>query len=550
MASHYRAKKRDDHLPPIDLHDLGPKRQKLIRKILSSCDGRRAFEVLEDLYERAEIGSPPPYLAIRPAEEGRQAMVIVRHSGTEDEKSTGVAAAGLENPLDSPEAVAFFENYCADLLFRLHARLDPATIRFSTVIRMYLERVRPGNVIPGNEELARLEARSHGERDPMRSYKDHCHTAVEILKFVTDDRLGSLNANFGIDYKKFAQSKPKHGAREGGGKVDGPSDTTVLLRLSFMRLVFDWFRREFRPPFRVEFETPEATPGETADLVWEEVQRAILHCLGYVWDGIGFVTHWVMHDGEWRLEFVRIGGRDAALWAQHVAAHAAVIRLLLVYWLTGTRLHTILKLGWRPMTWRGWIDVARQWIHRNGRKSPNYFKKPRENSPMLPCVAELFARWSLEDEREAANERWPLRMDGGAYVVHNGRGGPAEGVVELARGALGIVGVDARLHDLKGGGVTAYWHAGFGLGQIALYFGNREDSIDRAYRSLKNSEEAVKRPRADPETITLERLVDPGKKLPAIPRSDPPPPAGAVVKGADRLVRGELEAAISKVLHG
>ncbi|HCX17259.1 MAG TPA: hypothetical protein DHH36_10215, partial [Afipia sp.] len=61
MPSHYRAKKRDDHLPPIDLHDLGPKRQKLIRKILSSCDGRRAFEVLEDLYERAEIGRPPPY---------------------------------------------------------------------------------------------------------------------------------------------------------------------------------------------------------------------------------------------------------------------------------------------------------------------------------------------------------------------------------------------------------------------------------------------------------------------------------------------------------
>ncbi|MBZ5798372.1 hypothetical protein K8353_51055, partial [Burkholderia contaminans] len=75
--------------------------------------------------ERAEIGSPPPYLAIRPAEEGRQSMVIVRHSGTEDEKGTGVAAAGLESPLDSPEAVAFFENYCADLLFRLHARLDP-----------------------------------------------------------------------------------------------------------------------------------------------------------------------------------------------------------------------------------------------------------------------------------------------------------------------------------------------------------------------------------------------------------------------------------------
>ena len=44
MPSHYRAKKRDDHLPPIDLHDLGPKRQKLIRKILSSCDGRRGFE--------------------------------------------------------------------------------------------------------------------------------------------------------------------------------------------------------------------------------------------------------------------------------------------------------------------------------------------------------------------------------------------------------------------------------------------------------------------------------------------------------------------------
>jgi hypothetical protein len=547
MSANYQKKKRDDHLPPIDIHDIGPKHQKKVRRTFVDGEGKPPLEVLREL-EKAGIGGKPPYLAIRGTANDRgRAMIVVRHSATEDEESTECAAGDLTDPYQNEDAKAYFDKYCARLLFRLHARYDPASIRFSTLTVNFLHLIDPKGDVPGNDELKSMMERAHGKKTPAEIHRGHCNSAKEILLFTKERRLGSLTKNFGKDYMRFAK-KPEN-AEAGKKKKKVPKDGTIAIRLSFMRVAFEWFRNEFRPPFRVEFDTPDYELGEGTDFVWEEVARSLLFCLGYVWDGLGFKTRWVMIGDEWHLEFERTLEADKKR-GDHNTLFAPVIRLLLIYWFTGTRLSTVLGLGYLPMPWRGWIDVARDWIHRNGRKSPQYYNKPRENSPMLPCVSGMFGRWEEDDRRMATEQRWPLRIDGGYYVVHNGRGGPADGAAELAREALAAVGVVGRIHDHKGGGVTAYWHAGFPLGHIAFFFGNREDSLDRAYRSLKRSEAAVKRPRPEPEKMKLGELIDPTKSLPPMRRSDPLPPPGRVAADPDRLIRGELERAIAKVLHG
>jgi hypothetical protein len=129
-------------------------------------------------------------------------------------------------------------------------------------------------------------------------------------------------------------------------------------------------------------------------------------------------------------------------------------------------------------------------------------------------------------------------------------GRPAKHVRKLAKAAFEAVGIDARRHDAKGGGSTALWEAGFTITNIAWYMGNQENSIDEAYRDRKNSPEANKRPRIDPETVTIDDIVDPRRRLPKIPRNDPPPPPGVTIRDADKFIRGELDDAIRKVLHG
>jgi hypothetical protein len=534
MNFHYAKKRhRDDHLPPIGADIPVGGIPKIVRRIMLRNEGCDPYEILRELYEKTGIGGPPPYLTIRKPKptgtENRGAKIVIRHTETEDEESTEIPAADLSNPYDSDQAKAKLLVYCEMLRFKLHAKHDAQTIRFSTVIRKYLDCIDPNSENRDKEELKRLEGDRRSDQDPEAVFKEATLYANDILAMVKDWRLRKLDDDFGRDFQKFAKRK------------FGQADGTIEKRLTFMRKVFDWFRRKCRPPFRVEFDYIEVKRNAKTELVWEEVQRIILYCLGYVWDTDGFVTEWVRWEGEWLLQFRRHN-------ADHIKQFAAVIAYMLVYFFTGTRATAAGKLGWRPLNKRGWIDVARQWISRNGRKDPNYLKKPQESGGLVPCVAQLLGRMQARDEKAAREKNWVKGLLT-SYVVHNGAGGFAD-ITKLAKEAFEAVGIDARRHALKGGGATAYWHAGFSLHHIAWYCGNTEESINNAYRSRKNKEEAYKRPRIDPLTATLDQIVDPLGNLPKIPRRDPPPPPGASIHDADRLIRGELERAIAQVLHG
>lgn len=531
MSVRYSPNHRDDHLPPVG-SDGGQAPSNLVRRLLLSAEREDPYEVLWALYKKAKIGGPPPYLAVRKGvlSENRSPMVVIRYSRTEDEQETGIRAASPD-ACEGAAAQAALSVYCDEALFALHAKLDTGSIRFRTLFARYRARTDPDSETADKKELKRLDDRRRSHQDPTVVARENRLYEEDVLAFVGNWRLSRLNDDFAKDFHRFAKARL--------GLV---AEGTITKRTTYVRKVFDWFRRKYRPPFRLEFEhVAEQRPTKT-ELVWEEVRRVILHCLGYVWDTDGFATEWVRRQGEWVLRFQR---RDE----DHVRLFAPVIRYALVYFFTGTRATANAKLGWRPLNQRGWIDVARSWIHRNGRNSPNYLRKPQENGGVVPCVGELFGRMQAEDERAAKKDAWVLGLDS-SYVVHDGRGGHAGNVVKLAKLAFEAVGLDARRHAMKGGGATAHWHAGFDLTQIAWYFGNTEASIDNAYRSRKNSHEANQRPRIDIATATLKQIVDPRGNLPKVPRRDPPAPPGANVADADRFVRDELETAIAKVLYG
>lgn len=536
MRPQFGPKKRDDHLPLIDLDDLGTERQNLIRDILMEEEGGNVFNVLTRLREEAKIGGTEPYLAVRPDEDDRSAVIVVRRFKPKDEVTTEItvtksAAGKYPDPNDCEAAVEKLHIYAKEVLFRIHMKLDTPTVLFSTLIANYLAAIEPGGKRADKEEQERMAEERRSKQDPVALHQRDIHSSEKILAFVQQRRLGFLDEDFGHDFKAFMKNL-----------YPDIADRTINRFLTFLRKALDWARRKYRPPFAFDFEGIDIETTEGTAIVWEEVQRILLHCLGYVWEAYGFATEWVQRDGEWVLQFRRHA-------QGHIDMLAPVIRYILIYWFTGTRAVANTKLGWRPLNRRGWIDVARQTISRNGRKSPNYFTKPQEKGGIVPCIAEMFGRWEAADAKAAEEHRWAMRLES-SYVIHNGWGHAAKKVRGLAKAVFEAVGIDARRHDCKGGGATAMFEAGFTITNIAWFMGNQEKSIDEAYRDLKNSQEANLRRRVDPSTVTIKEIVDPLGRLPKVPRNDPPPPPGAVVRDADRFIRDELERAIDQVLHG
>ena len=540
-----RSVPNDAHLPLIGYREIDAGKIELARALFAvgEADNRTAMEVLETMREVKPADEPLPYLAVRedPAQDGTvRRVIVVRQNLAQGrvEKSTEIDAGDLttedlKNPENHPPAAATaLDEYAADRLFRKQVADAPRDIRVSTVVLMYVKLRDPENMSPGAKALREYEARLEGETSPWTGFVNATNFAKQLIRYLKDMRVGEITANLGQNYKDDVQSKPRlrGGTDAEGQTVAVPSDWTVDHHLSLLSVALKWFAREYRPAVRLDFDKPKVKRGDRICLTWEEVRRAIMFCLGYVWDGTGYVTESVFRDGKWCLVLVR---RPLAEYEMYLP----VVRFLLVYFLTGTRFKAILKLGWVPLNFRGWIDLDRGWIYRNGRKSKQHFAKPKEQSQLLPVVRKVFANWFADDERLGLANKWTIRPsrrrkgargvtgmeEKGHFVVHDGSGNPIplKRMQNLITEVFAKVGIDATGHKLKGGGVTTYHDAGFSLAQISFWFGTTERVLDTSYRKLKAAEATygIRPAPPDPSTITLSQLLDPHGRLGPIPRS-------------------------------
>lgn len=536
-----RAVPKDAHLPLVGHREIEVGKIELARAIFAVGEeqGRAAIEVLERLRQVDLIDEPLPYLAVREdvLEGGSlRRVIVVRQNlaARRVEQSTELDAGDLTTedlakPEKCPAAAAkALTRYAEDRHFRQQVLKAPGDIRLATILTMYVERLDPSNVSPDAKELREYQARLEGEKSPWANFSNANNSATHLIEWLENTTIGQMTKNIGQDYMDHMRSKAK---KRGGKDAEGRTiavyqDQTILGQLSVFNVALAWFVREYRPAVRIEYDRPVAKAADKICLTWEEVRRAIMFCLGYVWSGTEFVTERAFVDGEWRVMLAR---RPFEEYERYIP----LIRFMILYFLTGTRFKQILKLGWVPLNFRGWIDLDHCWIYRNGRKSKRNARKPREASQLLPVVRDLFASWFKDDERLRLANNWtqrpPRRRKGkrnpedaeeaGFFVVHDGSGNPVPlgRVQDLISEVFAAVNIDATGHKLKHGGVTIYHEAGFALAQISFWFGTTERVLDEAYRNLKSAESTpgIRPAPPEPATITLPELLDPHSRVDA-----------------------------------
>lgn len=539
-----RADPKTAHLPLIGFREIEAGKIELARAILAVGEDEAlpALQVLTAMNRAKVIAEPLPYLAVRedPTEDGAiRRVIVIRHNlPRRVEKSTELDAGKLTTEMLEdqenwpPAASKKIDEYAEDRRFRRQAATAPQDIRIATVLKMYVKLRDPKNISPEAQELREFEARLGGETSPWTGFVNATNFSAQLIEYFQDGTLGQINKNTGKNYKTHVQARPKKrgGVDDEGKTIAVPQDSSVDAHLSLFNVSLTWFIREYQPPIRIEFDKPVVEVGDPICVSWEEIRRAIMFCLGYIWSGTGYVTESIFRDGKWQEVLARRP-------LEEYAKYLPLIRFLIIYFLTGTRFKTILKLGFHPMNFRGWIDLDRGWINRNGRKSKRHRAKPREASQLIPLLLSIFRAWHTHDEQQRLDGKWKIRPrrrrknarpeeipEDGFFVVHDGMGNPMplKTVQTLVTEVFEKVGIETTGHKLKAGGVTAFHDAGFSLAQISFWFGTTERVLEKRYRKLKQAEATfgIRPPPPEPATITLSQLLDPHNRLGSCPIPD------------------------------
>ncbi|MDA9405227.1 hypothetical protein XH79_41710 [Bradyrhizobium sp. CCBAU 45389] len=531
MSKRRRRARPDDHLPyPQDFHrPLDPQRR--LEKFFLRTDGEPALEVLRKLDERFGIGGALPYLTIRAADAKRGPMIVVCNSENGDERSTEISAAGLTMAQAQlhPTARVKLDRYAQEKLLRLQSQYVPTTVRYATILRWWLETVEPKRLAKEKEAARRRNNRERGIRDPLDRFDAHFPYVTKLMEFFRDRRLSTHTEEVGDDFNKWLRAElVTDGAPLEGDHPVGGADGTVAQYQYRLACALKELTRRFRPPIRLGFRRTYPRKNVEQRLAtgftWPEVLRIIVYCLGYVWNEDGFAWEWVDEEGG-RRRWLFVPNRKT-----HILYFFPVIRFVLIYFLTGTRFSRIGSLGYKKDDYRGWIDLARRMIIRNGRLSPDYPNKPRRPSRILPAALRIFRWWHAQDRRQQVREQWHDVDKGGYYVVHDGRGGEVTNIRYRAKKAFAAVGITHTNHDLKTACVGVFWEAGFDLRRIARLIGNDPDTVEEDYLFLVAESEGVLRPSPDWSKLTFLNFVDPQRKCRRIPRASrpgpPPEPAG------------------------
>lgn len=519
-------REKDTHLPwPQDAWGS----RKLDRLFLNET-GLDPISLLRKLDKEFDIGGAVPYLTIRGVEPGRSAMIVVRNTWDGSEKSTGVAADGMTEAQARlhPTARAELVKHAAEKVLRLQARHAPTTIRYSRILRWWLDKRLKRRGAARDKPEAILD-RKRGNFATQDMDNRDGHRVETWMEFLEERTLVSHTANVGDNFNDwFRKRLVEAGAPIVGDQVKGGQDGTVANYHSCLSQALGEFAEEYRLAVRLSF---NKTRGEqdyqqklAAGITWTDIVKVVFFCLGYHWNGDGFAWEWVERNGKMRQWPLRLSGKQLA---EHLAFYMPVIRLVMVYVITGTRLQRIALLGWEKHDTRGWIDLARRMIIRNGRLGPDYEHKPRRPSRLLRPAVRLFARWFRDDQARQRAEAWDDVEDGGFYVVHDGCGSRVDNIAYRAKKAFVAVGIPNRRHDLKASAVGIFWEAGFGLSRIGHLTGNDPVVIKQHYLFLEADSEGMTRPKPDESKLTFLGFMDPKKlcrRLPRASRPGPPPP--------------------------
>ena len=429
-----------------------------------------------------------------------------------------------EQAQQHPEAQAFLARYAEDKLFELQIKNSPSTVMFATAIRRWLDAINPTT---GDEKIdreRRASAKARGLADPEIAFRGKKARAERLIKeLIRSRRLGKWNENLVDEVEtwlvKAALIKGK--TENKNGQFDGARDVTIDGYFGVVRQMRDWLNPTYKPPINLPLKSFNPKSLRSEPLLWREARLIILYALGYVWKNGGFAQHWVLRNGEWRLEFEKLA---EPLLTKHRAEYFPLLRVVPKLFTTGTRPAVSINSGWQEQPHRGWVELAGvlSVLHRRGTEGPSYTSKPRLDSPLLPLARGFLQVCRAKDLCNAVRDGWPgdRAQD---YVIHNGRGGAAPNTKALFVKACKALGIKNSIKKLKHAFVTTMWLSGFDLDRIAILAGTDPKTTRDFYRFLETQYSALVRPRPDAEKMTWADLVDPYGTLQPIPRAPAPP---------------------------
>ncbi len=528
MAAHIRRREADAHLPwPSEFPSF-----RQLKKVFLNPASKAPLEVLAQLNHRLQIGGAVPYLTRRKAEPGREAVIVVRCTESGEEKSTHVPAAGLteEQAKEHPAAKKELEKFARERLLKLQAKHAPETIRYSTILLWWLDRRKGTSLTPYQLEQRKRHNLEEGRRDPSLDAGMDQNHVEEWVHFLQGRTLESHHFLIHEDFAKWRRERlVAAGKKLRRGQPVGGADATIAGYEDCLRLALNDFGKVFRPPVRLAFGRTKVSVDDeqrAADgITWPVIQRLILFCLGYIWNEDGFAWDWFERDGTRVRRWLRLSGEDLA---DHLRYYMPVLRVVLIYFVTGTRLDRILWLGWKPDDSRGWIDFARRMIIRNGRKGPNYKAKPRRPSRLTLPALKVLEFFFKEDMRVRLAGEWD-DGDKNFYVVHDGHGNKAPNMKRRLKAAFAAVGLESRRHDLKAACVAVFFEAGYDLRRAARLTGNDPNTVEKRYLFLTADAEGTVRPTPNPKTLTFLQFADPQKLCRRRPRASRPGPPPAPI---------------------
>lgn len=489
----------------------------------------RLLALLRRLRNEFDIGGAPPRLVVRRAKEDSAAMFVVKYEETGEQKTTGVPVVDgmtVEDALKLEKAQEAFADFAADLVFLLQVQNAPATVRFKTILRRYLQvRDTDKDIDPKKIETRILVNLSRNVRDPSTTTRNMSARAERMITELFHDRtLQTHNFLLSDEIKQWlVEDALKKGAQlDVRGQPAGALDTNVAEYVSVVRQALAWLAVGYRPLVRLDMKTLKINRGQSEPLMWSEARLLIHRSRGFVWEEGGFAREWVWRDGDWHLEWKR---EDETFRAKYLP----VMRHVLAYETVGIRLTCAKHMGWKKHHYRGYIDFDNHEVVRTGKRAPNYENKPRETTDMIPFVETMFGTWCANDRRKAVQKKWSRPET--SYMIHNGRGGPVWKIEDLIDDLCDDLGIESSNHKMKTACMTMMVNAGFDPFRAAELIGNSVTSAITYYDARRKTRRGTRRKPVDEETMTFLDLVNPKNDLKPLPRAPIPPKPSAPPAG-------------------
>ncbi len=403
----------------------------------------RLMELRRQSVARREAKSTKfgPYLRFR----NDRNMVVIQDG--RNPISTGIRRQPMLSPEDHPRALEELGDYIDREARKEQVLKCPDDIPLAKVFSEYLKSRAIGKVKP-------------------KTFQAWKNEVSWLIEFAGDKTLRYVDDDFGRHYVAWRMVQPARIQRDSERR-----ELTMELEQRHAARAFEWLLRKLRKHGaarlpELDFTLQKGSYLNRRALTWTEFVWLLLACVGFQRRGNGFRTKTVISRG-----------RTVTTW-DLLPSHRTkrLIRYLLIYFCTGTRVARNQRLLWGLNDPSGSLDPEGREIWRSGRTEEKNKIKRAGRSPLTPAFAAIVRKWYRDDLR--LSQKWghpPM------YVVHDGEGDLLPNIENLVKEVYRRAGLKGSSHLLKHTCVTLHAMYGYTHEELGEFTNTLASTLKQHY---------------------------------------------------------------------